>query len=165
MTINITNYPNVRQRIQELECSDPLGFALLPINFETVDSATEFLQVLEAATVKTLLKSVNLPHSDIVAPERRPPYVQNYAQEWLGPTLFISANIIFQNPEYVTIALDTIANYITDLFRGYGGGRKVKLDIVVEQSKKKTCKKISYEGPPDGLRNIAEIIKATEYEQ
>lgn len=165
MTINITNYPNIRQRIQKLECSDPLGFALLPINFETVNSATEFRQVSEAATIKTLLRSANLPHSDIVPPERRPPYVQNNALDWLGSTLFISATLISQNPEYVTIAFDIIATYITDLMRGFGDGRKVKLEIVVEQSKNSTCKKISYEGTPEGLRNIAEIIKATEYEQ
>ena len=165
MTINISNYPNVRQRIQELECIDPLGFSLLPINFESVNSATEFRQVSEAATVKTLLKSANLPNSEIVPPERRPPYIHNNAMEWFGPTLFISANLVSQNPEYVTMAFDVIASYITDLMRGFGSGRKAKLDIVVEQSKDNSCKKISYEGPPEGLRDIPEIIRATEYEQ
>lgn len=165
MAIKITSYPNVRQRIQELECIDPLGFALLPSNFEIVDSTTEFLQASEAATIKTLLRYANLPHSDIVPPERRPPYVHNKSLEWLGPTLFISANLISQNSEYVPMALDIIATYLTELISGFGSGRKVKFEFVVEQSKGNTCKKISYEGPPEGLRDIAEIIRATENEQ
>ena len=165
MATNITNYPNVRRRIQKLECIDPLGFSLLPINFESVDSAAEFRQVSETATVKTLLKSANLPYSDIVPPERRPPYIHDNALEWFGPTLFISANLISQNQDYVTMALDIIATYLTDLIRGFGSGGKVKLEIVVEQSKENACKKISYEGTPEGLREIAEIIKAADYEQ
>ena len=159
MTTNITNYPNVRQRIQKLECIDPLGFSLLPINFETVDSVAEFRQVSEAATVKKLLKAANLPYSDIVPRERKPPYIHNNALEWFGPTLFISAIIFSQNPNYVTMALDSIATYLTHFDRGFGSEGKVKLEIVVEQSKKNTCKKISYEGTPEGLKDITESIK------
>lgn len=165
MTIEITDYPNVRQRIQELDCIEPLEIALLPNNFESVDSATEFRQVSEAATVKTLLKSENIPLSEIVPPERRPVYEQNNAVEWLGPIFFVSANLISQNPELVTMVIDIIASHLTDRFRGFGSGTKVKLGIVVEQSKENSCKNFSYEGPLEGLRNLPEIIKATENEQ
>ena len=164
MATNITEYPNVRQRLQELGCNHPSGFSLLPINFETADSIEEFRQVAEAATVKTLLRSANLPYADIVPSEQRPAYVQNNSLDWAAPTLFVSANLLSQNPEYVELAFDLILNYLEDFFRGIDSGKEVKLNIVVERTEKETCKKVYYEGPKEGLKEIPEIIKATKDE-
>ena len=118
MTTNITEYPNVMERLNEFGCNVPIGIALLPVNFETADSVEELRQVTEGATVKTLLRSANLPIIDIFPPEKRPPYIQNNAFDWLAPPLLIPLAIISQNPHVVDIALNVIANYISEvLFR------------------------------------------------
>lgn len=160
MTTNITEYTNVRQRLNEMGCNDPIGFTLLPNNFESASSIAEFRQASEAATVKTLLRSAQLPHSDILPLETRPPYIQNNAFEWFAPTLFVSFAIVSQNPHLVSVALSVIANYLTDFFCGLGDEKNIKLDIVVEKDNSHSCKRISYEGSVKGLVELSGIAKA-----
>ena len=167
MSTNITDYLDVRERLAALGCNVPSGFAILPVNFDSVDSISAFRNVSEAATVKTLLRNADLPYDDILAAGSRPPYIHNNAFEWVAPTLFISASLWSENPDAVSVALSTIANYVTEFFKGFrgtSGDHWVKLDIIVERRKTASCKKISYEGPPEGLLGLAEVIRATSDE-
>ena len=59
MTTTITDYPDVRKRLQELGCASPSGFALLPINFDTAGSIAEFRQAAETPTIRKLLRSIH----------------------------------------------------------------------------------------------------------
>ncbi len=161
MSTNITEFPSVEQRTKDLECTYPTGFALLPINFESAGTVADFRNVAEAATVKTLLRSAGLPHEDIVERAARPPYLQNNDNEWMAPTLFISGLIMSESPHLVAIALGAIANYLTDFFRGLTGEKSVKMNIVVENPIDRSCKKVTYEGPPEGLKELPEIIRST----
>ena len=45
MTTSITDYLNVSQRIADLGCKYPNGFALLPVNFESAASIADFRQL------------------------------------------------------------------------------------------------------------------------
>lgn len=161
MTINISEYCNVRLRLRELGCQDPPGFAILPINFETAEAPEDFRQASEAATVKTLLRASDLPYTDIFTADKRPPYIQNNAVEWLAPALFISAALISENPEAVVQAFNQIQNYLKSFVSGLASGSKVKLDVVIEENENETYKKISYEGSPEGLSEVVEAIRAT----
>jgi hypothetical protein len=132
----------------------------LPVNFESASSVTEFLQASEAATVKKLFLEKGLPIDDIVDRNQRPPYVKNKSYDWVTPTLFISAALYSENPALVSMALSVLANYATDFFKGINRMPDVRLDIVAEETKTKTYKKISYQGPVDGLKNLADVIRA-----
>ena len=81
------------------------------------------------------------------------------AFEWIGPTLFVSASLLSQNPAVISVSLNVIANYLTDVLKGFGRERKAKFEIVVENAKSKTCKKISYEGDIAGIKELDEIVK------
>lgn len=164
MTTDVTEYLNVSQKLADLGCRYPNGLALLPANFESATSIADFRQVSEAATVKTLFRNAGLPHDDIVERDQRPPYIQNNALEWVAPTLFISAALLSENQHSVSVALSVIANYATDFFKGISGKKSIKLDVVVEKTKSKTCKKISYEGNAEGLKGLADVIRATSDE-
>ena len=159
MKTTITEYLNVGQKIADLGCQFPTGLALLPANFESAMSSADFRQVSKAATVKTLFRNAGLPHGDITDKGQRPPYIHNNSFEWVAPTVFVSAALFSENPNYVSIALSVIANYATDFFKGMTGTKTVKLEIVVEQTKARTCKKLSYEGDVDGLQALPEIIR------
>ena len=159
MTTNITDHPNVRERLRELGCREPSGFAILPWNFDSVGSIEEFLQTEESATVKTLLRSANLPYDDIVDRSNRPPYLHMNSYDWIGPTIFIPAAMMSENPNAVSVALGVIANYLTDLFRGMPKTSNVKLSIAIEKSIEKSCKKISYEGPVEGFQDLMDIVE------
>ena len=138
MAAKITEYINVRERLEELGCILDEGFVLLPINLENAESVNEFRQRAESATVKTLLKSANLPCSQILP--------------------------LAERPAYVAIALELIADYLTTTFPRIGRKKGIKLEIVVEKDEKGTSRKISYEGPPEGLKELATIITAAKDE-
>ena len=159
MTTQISDYPNVSERLAALGAKYPSGLALLPANFESANSIAEFRQVSEAATVKTLFRNAGLLQSDLVEKAQRPPYIQNNAFDLILPTVFVSAALWSENQNYISVALSLIANYATDFFKGLSGTKNVKLDVVVERSKSKTCKRISYSGPAEGLKDLAEVIR------
>ena len=161
---SITEYINVRERLEELGCILDEGFVLLPINLENAESVSEFRQRAESATVKTLLKSASLPCSQIFPLAERPAYVVNHSMEWVPPTLFLTATLVSQHPDYVAIALELIADYLTTTFPRIGRKKDIKLEIVVEKDEKGTSRKISYEGPPEGLKELAKIVTAAKDE-
>jgi hypothetical protein len=158
VTTKITDCVDIRKKMADLGCRCPEGMALLPINFESVMSISEFLQASEAATIKKLLLAKAIPLDDIVDRNQRPPYVKNKSYEWISPIIFVSASLYSQNPALVSIALNVLGNYATDFFRGIRGVHDVSLNIVVER-KNKTYKKISYQGPIEGLKDLPEIIR------
>jgi hypothetical protein len=159
MPTEIEDYPDVRDKLNDLGCRTPSEFAILPVNFEAAESIDEFRQASEAATLKTLFRSEDIPYDEILEETEKPPYTQNNAFEWVAPTLFVSAAIVVENPTYVTIALNVVSNYATDFFKGIYGDNEVSMDIVVESSEEKKCKRISYEGPSEGLEDLDSVVK------
>lgn len=164
MSTSISDYINIHKRIVDLGCIQPTGLALLPANFESASSIADFRQVSEAATVRTLLRGSNVPLDEIVSEAQKPPYIQNNSFEWVAPTLFVSASVLSQNPNYVSVALSVIANYVTEFFKGMSGEDEVKMEIVVERTKSKTYKKVTYKGPPEGLKELQSVIRAVSDE-
>ena len=160
MAIETSGYINVSQRITELGCRYPRGLAFLPANFESASSIAEFRQHSEAATLKKLFRSAGLPHDEIVEQAQRPPYIQNNSFEWVAPTIFVSSALLSSDPNLVAVALSVIANYATDFFKGISGDKSVKLKLVVEKTKTKTCTRISYEGDIDGLSTLSDVVRS-----
>lgn len=160
MTTIISDFDSVSERAAALGYSYPDGgIAILPINFENASSVDELRQTAESSTVKTLFRNANVPYVEVFKNEKRLPYVHNNAFEWVVPTLFVSASLLSQNPSAISIALSVIANYATDFFKGMSKEASVKLDVVIETTKTKKCKRISYEGTPEGLRALADVIR------
>jgi hypothetical protein len=58
----------------------------------------------------------------------------------------------------VSIALNVLGNYATDFFRGLHGVHEVRLNIVIGK-KNRTYKKIAYQGPIEGLKDLPEVIR------
>ena len=165
MTTTIANYPNVRKRLEKLGCDIPSGFALLPINLESATSIAEFRQVTEAVSVKKLLRSADIPHSEILPHEHRISYVQNNSWDWIPPLLFVTYDMLSQNPDATRIVVELIRNYLIRLRPDLGVERAVKLEFVVELNEAGVCKRLSYEGPVSGLERLPETIRSVKDEQ
>ena len=161
-TVQTSELANPRQRFQDLGCIQPQGIALLPTNLDSADSIGNFRQAPEAATVAKLLTQAGLPPSDLWTREERPGYIQNNAFEWIAPTLFISAALLYENPACVAVALGVISNYVTDFLPGIPGDKnnKVKLEVVAEPTEGGVCKRVRYEGPADQLNTLTEIVRS-----
>jgi hypothetical protein len=164
VSTTISEYIDVRKKIKELDCIDPSGFALLPSNFEGSNNISEFLQQSDSATVRTLFRTSQIPLDEIVSKEQRGAYVQNNAFDWISPTIFISASLITQSPNLISVALSVLANYVTDFFQGTKNDATVKLEIVVETTKTNKYKRVSYSGPVEGMKSLPEAIKAASDE-
>jgi hypothetical protein len=159
METTITDYISVRQRATDLGCAIPQEITLLPTNFASATTRTEFLQLSEAATVRTLFRNHHLTMDELLPTSERSPYIQNNSSEWLAPTLFISSLLISQNPTAVSVALSVLANYVTDYLKGIPGPKIINVDIVVEKKGDWSCKTLSYKGDPAGLNTLPDIIR------
>ena len=157
MKTNISDYIQVFEKLDELGCSYPEGIAILPVDFETATSTTSLMQLMEAIDIIKLFRSNDIPYSEIRRKSEEPSYIVNFASEWVGPTLFISALLLSENPAIISVALGVIANHLTNILDP-SGEQSAKLDIVIEKNKSKTCKKINYEGPINGIPKLADIV-------
>ena len=85
-------------------------------------------------------------------------FVENHSIDWFGPTIFIPLMVISQNQNVVSLCLNIISNYVYDLFKGKNKDPSINCSFIYEDKKKK--KKIEYEGPVSGLKEIKKIMKA-----
>jgi hypothetical protein len=159
MTITITDYGRVDQRVAELGCLYPDGIAILPENFDTASDRSELLHRTSATTLRKALRATSIPVSDLIPASERIPYITYKNFEWVAPTLFISAVVISQNSAAVTVALGVLSNLITEYFKGIPDKKTAKLNVIVEKRIDRTCKKISYDGDIAGIISLADVIK------
>jgi hypothetical protein len=158
MDIKTEDYLDVEEKLQELGCRQAIGLTLLPANFTTASSIDEFRQFSEVATVKTLFREAGLSLTEIVDREQRPRYIQNNFSDWVGPTLLITSSLWSQNPYAISLALNVISNYLTDLFKGTKANI-VKLDFVVKRTKSSTYKRLIYEGDIAGIGTLEKLLR------
>lgn len=158
MPTSISEYPKVADRASALGCAMPIGIAILPENFETAESYKDFKFISEAATIQKLLRDNGFSVENFMPAGERAPSIHNKHFEW-APLIFISAALISNDPNAVSVALGIVSNYATDFFKGLPG-RSIKLNIVVERKKDRVCKKISYEGNVAGLTELPKIIQS-----
>ena len=157
MDIEIREYISVSEKLKSFNISPPSGLAVVPHNLATAKSLGDLRQHAESDTVRTLLKANKIAHVELFDEDHQPPYLQQYGYDWFGPTLFVPAVLLLQNPSVLSVTLGLITNYLYDLFKGDKDG-KASLDVILQLADG-SCKEIHYAGPPEGLINVAEIVK------
>ncbi len=158
MCIAVVDYPTDAERLAELGCPFPTSLALLPANFETAESPADFIQAQEASTVRKLLREQHVPVEELRSPgPSRVKITKSF--DWVAPMIFVSAAVLSQDPTIGSVGINVLSNYLTELLKGLGGSRTVKLEVVVERKKDRTCKRIIYEGDPSGLAELSDAIK------
>lgn len=78
---------------------------------------------------------------------------------WLGPVIFVGFAVLVESPHLLSVSLSVIANYLTDIFRVRESPGRAKLDVVVEFSPNRAMKKISYDGPVEGIGEISKSLE------
>lgn len=157
MSIEVHDYVSVSDKLKSLGVPVPSGLAILPNNLATAASIGDLRQQVESDTVRTLLKTNEIAYVEIFDEDDQPPYLQQYGFEWFGPTLFVSAGLLSQNPSVLSVTLGLITNYLYDLYKGSKDGT-ASLNVIF-QNVDGSCKEVRYSGPPDGLSKVAEIVK------
>lgn len=157
MSVEVHDYVSVAEKLKKFNASTPSGLAILPHNLATATSKEDLRQHVDSDTVRTLFLANDIAHVEIFNEDDQPPYLQQYGYEWFGPTLFIPASLIIQNPNILSITLGLITNYLYDLFNGAKNG-KASLNVIFQKADG-SCKEIRYSGPPEGINLIAGIVK------
>ncbi len=155
----IESFVDVRARAAQLGCEVPEGLALLPGNFESAEARQDLVHDASGLTVRALWRSQGLEETRLEPGDELWPATQKDAGEWLGPTIFIGTALWSENPEAINVALGVVANYVTDLFRGTPRDQhRATLNIVLESESGET-QKLQYSGPPEGIRDLPDVVK------
>lgn len=159
MDIKVFDYDNFSVILNNLGCSSPEGIAFIPRNIEV---ATEKGDLVYSSEVKTLRKIFIKNGIDVQKIENKKEiqlFLYEHSANWLAPTLFIGLSLLSENPNAVSIALNVLSNYLTDIFKGQSQASKFKIDIIVEKEKGRVYKKITIEGEPTSFEEVAKLIK------
>lgn len=159
MTIEELDYIDVPAKVTALGYQSPEGVVILPRNFEVVESSNTLLYEDTAVTVRKLLRQAGLPSPKLEGEDQKIPELAQKSADWVGPTLFFTASLLSQNPAIVSVAVNVISSYLTDFFKGMPIGKHLKLDIVVPEGEGRRYRKLHYEGPTEGLKDLPAIVK------
>lgn len=163
--IEISDYIDVSSKLEELGCSQPQGIGILPERFDTCTSTDEFAQLSRTRAIEKQFEENHIPVSVIKKEGQNLPHIYTASAEWftgVGPTLFVSAALLAENPHIISLALNVLANLLTDFFKGTRDKGNAELEIVVEKEEKdgsKICKKFRLKGHPEVLRTSSETLK------
>lgn len=156
----VTEELDIRESVSLFGFTVPDGLVLLPKNLDTATSREELVYESSSATVRKILVQGGLQVESLESTNGetlRQGFEKSF--NWLVPTIFVGADLMTQNPAAVTIALNMISAYLTELFRGFPGGRNVKLTVIVERDGRKLSKRIEYTGTADGLKDLPLVIE------
>ena len=170
--IEVSDYIDVSHKLEELGCSQPEGIGILPERFDTCTSADEPSLPRRTYAVVRRFEDNNIPVS-IIEKEGQPVSYKTYiaSSEWftgVGPTFLISAALLAENPHIVSLALNVLANYLTETFKrareenpDLGKGDiegNASLEIVVEKDGSRTYKKIKCPAAPEILKELHRTV-------
>lgn len=158
--IQVRDFANVAERCRTLDCDVPTKLAILPRNFETAATKDELVHESEAPTVRVLWRNAGLEETPIERDAEKFPQVsEKDFRGWVGPILFVGSLLVSQNLAAVDLALNVVANYLTDWFRGVPKDQRVaELKVAVEGSDG-VHKLVHYKGPVEGMDRIGEIAR------
>ena len=168
--IEVSDYINVSRKLEKLGCSPPEGIGILSERFDTCTSTDEFAQLSRTRAVVKLFEDNHIPVSVIKKEGQNLPRIHTASSEWftgVGPTFFVSAVLLSENPHILSLAHSLLANYLTGLFKGAKGG-SADLEMVTEKVEKdgsRTYKKIRYKGDPEALTTLSETFNKIFDEQ
>ncbi len=161
MAVHITEYLDVRKRCAELGRDAPTHISLLPRNFDTARSVGELFHESSVNKVRSLWKQAGIIETPIERSTDEIWCVSEKDADWIAPTIFVGASFLSQNPHLISVALNVISNYLTDLFKRGFASREAHVSIVVERIKddKLEYYRVEYNGEPAGISDLAKVIQ------
>ena len=155
MPIEITDVPNVRERLRTLGCNEARGLAVLPVNLDTARSVEELVLGGEAATIAQVLRAAKLPLTDIL-PGKRLPFRLRKSLDWDGGVLFIG---MFETIANIVSSFEVIKTYLREQFPNNSTKPIVRLEVRIETSETGSCKSIRFCGSEEAFEELHHVIR------
>ncbi|MDE0031873.1 MAG: hypothetical protein OXU75_01855 [Deltaproteobacteria bacterium] len=162
------DYIDVSSRLEELGWPQPRDerIGILPQRFEALTPADRRMTMLSRTrAIQKLFKVKKVPFSVVKGRGENVGIVHTASVDWftgVGPALFVAAALLRENPHILSLALETLANYLNALFSEKGGrAGNATVEIVVEKYEEdgaRTCKKITCPASPEVLTKLSETF-------
>ena len=162
MENKITEFINLKERLEELKITPENEFYILPENIEIAKSSDDLIFTETTTDIKKYLNQNGveikvLQNGNLKLRQRK-------SIDFYAPLIFVGFTMLSENSTLLTVGINVLSNYVTDYFKGTFGSKNVKLEIIVETKPKKEYKSINYEGNVDGLKELPKIIKSLKNE-
>jgi hypothetical protein len=129
----------------------------LPENLNEIQDSSKFIYPETTTDIRKIFKKENIIIDYLTSD--KPILRSRKSADWFGPTIFIGFSILSQNSNLINISLNLLSSYLYDFFNQSISKKKVKFHVVIENKKNKEFRTISYEGPVDGIKELAGVIK------
>lgn len=159
METKIREYNNFINQIKKYNFDIPDGISLIPTNIEMANSKDELVYFGSAKSLKKLWKSNSIELEKIEKEGDYQYYLYQRSAEWIAPTIFLGASLLYENSNTISVALSVVANYVTDLFKGKPPKTTFKMELIIEEEKNKKYKKITFEGEPNNMNDLVKVIR------
>lgn len=134
------------------------GVYFIPENVFDTEETSNFIYSETTSDLRKIFKKENVQVHYLT--EDKPLLRSRKGADWYGPTLLFGLSVIVDNPHLIGISLNLVSSYLYDFFKGKIGDKSVKFEVVVECKKKEEFKKINYEGPVEGIAELAKVVKS-----
>lgn len=159
MSITVEDHVAIRARADELLCVVPDGLVMLPENLVSSSPGEDLRFGSESSTFRKLLHERGLRAERVDVDQDRTRFVHNRSHDWAVPAVFVATELLKSNPDIISIMIDVVRDHVKELFGTSADERSVLLEVVVE-NRKGRCRKVRYEGPPDGLKDVERIVRS-----
>lgn len=159
MDIKVSDYDNFTAILNNLECLLPDGIAFIPKNIEIAKGKGDLVYSSEVKTLRKLFLKNGITVEKIENKEEIQLFLHEHSASWLAPTIFIGLSLLSENPNAISIALNVLSNYLTEIFKGQPHTSKFKIDIIVEKEKGRVYKRVTIEGEPTSFEEVAKLIR------
>ncbi len=129
---------------------------LLPLGWGPGGGETAYSESTQS--VSKLFSQHGIPSETLSPITAETDLKQDRYADWVAPTLLVSNLLISQNPMAVSLALNLLANYVTELFKGVRSDPRVKLRIVQAGQGGQGSRQLNYDGPVSGLPDVARVV-------
>jgi len=157
MFITEAEYVKVAERAAEIRCAVP-EIAIMPDNFPEARSQKHLRVRREAIALRSTLEQANFPLGSFCVEAEHASFGEEDFLHW-DASLFISASLMAREPYAIGIALSIVREHLLDYFAA-SPERTLRLTLIVERKRDRSCKKIVYEGSSPGLMSLAAYVAA-----
>lgn len=132
---------------------------ILPDNVFRKKTEEEYFYAFSLPTIKKVLKQgdLKLHQFDSLA---SPNLIDQRGIDYFAPVILVGSMFFSQNPEAVNIALNLISSYLFKIFSN-DNKAKANFTIYARDDKNKKTKRIHYDGPVEGIKDLGEVLEKT----
>lgn len=149
---------DVRARAREMGLPDVEDLAMLPGGLDQAAEPIGLYHESEAATLRKFFAEQGLLMQELASSRELEIDVKKSA-DWIAPVIFVGSAIWSENEHVVSLAVDLLSSYISEFIAGVRPKIPVKLTFIVERTKQRDFKQVTFEGTVEGMKELRTILR------